>query len=482
MKDRRFIHPFWETHPFFAGLRIQYEAMERYYGQLLSHFPSLEKEHLLFYHQQLWASLCPANYPWLNPEVWERTLQTRGQNWIQSLANLAKSVDHHGFRMLLSDHTAWGVGQTLAVSEGVVLLRTPLFELLYYPSRRAKTLTPILMIPSWMNKFYVLDLQPENSLVGWLTAQGVPVLMISWINPQKNLGVGLQAYIQAVLRAFALTVRLFVCSPHVLGYCAGGILATYMAAYLGCKSGPQPKSLTTLNCLFNFSRLGSLRILVERWQDQSRHRKRPDILPGRLIRDLFLQLRPRDCLWPFLINHYYLGKKGCTLPIFYWNDDPMNVSSTLQEDCIAFFIRKNALLTQMPVMVDGVPLTTQSVDCPVFFLGCLMDHICPWEASYDGMRLFPGPCEFLLAKSGHIAGVINPPEANKYGYFSCGPKIEQGIDALQWKKKASFIPGSWWPYWLDWLKQYGAETDPFSPNPSLPCLGITPGTYVLQRS
>lgn len=477
-KDRRFDHPFWFFNPYFAGMREYYEMFVTNYAKGIEQCPHIDaqvKEKLTFYSKQALNALCPANFPFLNPLVFEEIARTNGKNLIDGLSNFLKSCDKGTFQIPLAEPNLYKLGKDIAATPGVVVARESLYELIYYPpaNEQKYNMTPILIVPSWINKFYILDLTEETSFINWCCQQGAPVFILSWINPRDPMNVGFYDYMKATVDAFHMIYNICSLTPHMLGYCVGGFLMSYATAYLAKTGKLLPTSLTYMASPFDFELMGDLKMYIQDFlvDDDCK------IIDGLLLRNMFINLRTKDLLWPSIIDHYYLGKNGSTLPIFYWNDDPMNVFADLHKDILQLFCKKNTIGNEEFLSLNGEKLDISNCCVPVFILGAIKDHIVPWQSCYAGTNQFKGPVKFVLAQSGHVGGIVNHPSAQKYGYYSDGIISSPEI----WLNTSNYFKGSWWPHWFKWLQSYSLICSDFSWETNLPSLGNAPGEYVHTR-
>jgi polyhydroxyalkanoate synthase len=426
-----------------------------------------------------------------------RSLDQGRQKWQDDMGALALD-----FCLKLTRPTAFKVGQNVASTPGKVVLRTPLLELIHYaPVKETVWGVPLLIVPPWINKFYIFDLQHHHSFVQWALAQGLNVFMISWANPEQGRGgdADFLAYLRnGVLAALQGVLSLTQsASAHLLGLCVGGNLALAASGYLKATGRQEVKTLTLLASILNPAYLGPLKEILfpsgvqflKTLADQKK------VLDGRLMALMFSLLRAQEMVWDPLIRRYFLGKDPFPLDFLFWNADPQNISPTLQLDFVELFLNQGAGFRGHPVTLGEATCDLMPGDVPRFTLGSLKDHIAPWKSCFPpGL----GPCDlFCLASAGHVAGVLSPPGSKKRGYWTTAvPPSSEGGGAKSWNpegsdpeawnpeawlKKATSVSGSWWPLWSQWIQKFSGPTVPATlpgSHPDFPSLQDAPGTYV----
>jgi len=416
-----------------------------------------------FYMHQMVDAAAPSNFWLTNPEVLRATFESGGENLVKGLENLLGDLErgHGQLRISMSDPDSFKVGGNLAMTPGKVIFQNDLMQLIQYAPLTGKVKrAPLLIIPPWINKYYILDLREKNSFIRYLIEQGHTVFCISWVNPDQRfaktdfedyMSDGALTALREVKRASGAD------SINILGYCIGGTLLAMVLAYL--KAAPQkdlPKitSATFLVALTDFSEPGDLGVFIDEGQIAALEATMAEkgYLEAGAMSTTFNLLRANDLIWSFVINNYLLGKEPFPFDILYWNSDSTNLPAAMH----SFYLRKlymeNKLVEPGGVTMKGQPLDLRTIDTPTFLLSTQDDHIAPWRSTYAATQLYKGPVTFVLAGSGHIAGIVNPPGANKYCYWTndqCPP------DADDWFKNARRRHGSWWPHWVKWLDQYG---------------------------
>lgn len=438
-----------------------------------------------FFLKQYIAMMSPKNFPFLNPEVLKETIDSHGENLKKGLEMLLSDLKQGSIST--NDRTHYKVGENLAITPGKVVYRNKIIELIQYePTTKTVFATPVIFVPPWINKFYILDLTPENSFVKWAVEHGITVFMISWVNPDKSYrDIGFEDYIYEGLLAALDVIYNITKSPsvHALGYCVGGTLIAACLAYLAdARRKIQPKikidSATLLTTLLDFQHAGDMAIfMAENYLDAIKVQMgEKGILDGRVMYNTFSALKANDMIWRYFINSYMLGKKPGPHGILYWNSDPTNLTEAMQLFLSRDLYRDNLLKTGT-LKLFGIPININEINTPIYMISMKKDHLVPWVAAFDGMKLFKkNIVKFVVGGSGHVAGVVNPPAKHKYCYWVNDAVVET---AQEWLETATEIAGSWWDNWLSWLTPRLGE--------QIPAREITdflydaPGKYVLDK-
>lgn len=436
-----------------------------------------------FFLKQYIDLMSPNNFPFLNPDFWRETLNTGGKN-IETGLNMLINDMQSGV-ITTNDRSKFKVGENLAVTPGKVIFRNDLIELIQYePTTKKVFAKPILFVPPWINKFYILDLGPELSFVKWAVDNGFTVFMISWVNPKKeHRDKGFENYIfegliASIDKIYEITNQK---SLHTFGYCVGGTLISTLLAYLAnplCKKRPKMKieTATLLTTLLDFEKAGDLAIFMadnylEAIGAQLRER---GYLDGQIMFNTFSALKPKDMIWRYFINSYMLGKKPIAHEILFWNSDPTNLTQAMQTFLSKDLYRDNLLKTGT-LKIFGVPIDLRSITTPIYMISMMKDHLVPWKATFDGIKLFKGSVRFVLGGSGHVAGAINPPSRHKYCYWT---NENINTTAEEWFENAAKFAGSWWEDWLEWIKPIMGEL--IFPKPITNYIDKAPGKYVKE--
>jgi polyhydroxyalkanoate synthase len=491
--DRRFRHAGWEENPAFDVIKQAYLLTSRAWVDLVKDFDDLDERtqrKLAFSVSQMADALSPSNFALTNPEVLQAMADTGGRNLIDGLKNLMTDLaDSDGsLDIKTTDHEAFEVGGNLAITPGKVVYQNDLMQLIQYtPSTEQVHRTPMLVMPPWMNKYYIMDLRPGNSMVEWLVDQGHTVFMVSWVNPDERLAdKGFDDYmLEGPIAALdAIHEATGERRVNVTGYCLGGILLSAVSAWLKSKGDDRIKSATYLTTMVDFCDTGEISLFIDEQGIESLENRINErgFLDGKLVDVTFRTLRANDLVWSFFVNSYLLGKSPKPFDILYWNADSTNMPAATH----TFFMRNmylhNRLREPGGITLAGVPIDVSRVDTPSYVLSTKEDHITPWKTGYASAKLFAGPVTFVLGASGHIAGVVNPPEKQKYGYWT-NDNAALPVDADAWLESAAEHPGSWWPHWMTWLGPYAGELVPARTpgDGKLTPIEDAPGSYVKVR-
>ena len=491
--DRRFRHAGWDDNPAFDVIKQAYLLTSRAWVDLVKDFDDLDERtqrKLAFSVSQMADALSPSNFALTNPEVLQATAETGGRNLVDGLTNLMSDLaDGDGsLDIKTTDHEAFEIGRNLAITPGKVVYQNDLMQLIQYAPRTEQVhRTPMLILPPWMNKFYIMDLRPGNSMVEWLVDQGHTVFMVSWVNPDEQLAdKGFEDYmLEGPIAALdAIQDATGERRVNVTGYCLGGILLSATSAWLKARGDDRIKSATYLTTMVDFCDTGEVSLFIDEQGLDSleSHINERGFLDGKLVDVTFRTLRANDLVWSFFVNSYLLGKSPKPFDILYWNADSTNMPAATH----TFFMRNmylhNRLREPGGITLAGTPIDVTRVDAPSYVLSTKEDHIAPWKTGYESARLFAGPVTFVLGASGHIAGVVNPPDRQKYGYWTNeGDGFPADPDA--WLEGADEHAGSWWPHWMRWLDAYTGELVPARTpgDGGLASIEDAPGSYVKVR-
>jgi polyhydroxyalkanoate synthase len=483
--DSRFSDPSWRENPFFDFVRRIYLAQSSWAENLAWNAPGLsetERRRAAFFIRQATAMMAPSNQLMGNPKALKALFDSDGASVQRGFQQLQADFDAGGGRISVtqSDPDAFELGKTLAVTPGEVVLRNPLIELIrYHPTTETVRQSPVLIFPPWINKYYVLDLTPANSLVAWLRDQGFTVYMVSWRSADNETrAYNWDDYVRLGGRAaLDFCAHEHQAPVNAAGYCVGGALLSIMAARLAEQGDKRLASISLLAAQTDFSEPGDLGLFIDDASIAGISQLIDDangVMPGEAMRDAFNLLRPEDLIWRYVEERYLLGEPAKPFDLLYWNSDQTNLPGPLHLASLKRLYLENAL-AKGTFTLEGKPVNLKAITTPVFIHAARKDHISPFASVYKGVKLFGGPVEFVLADSGHIAGVVNPPSANKYRYWtgSNHPPLSDN-----WLAYAKEHPGSWWPLWSDWLSQNaGAQVAP--PQPSIGARPA-PGDYVRE--
>lgn len=492
--DRRFKDPLWKDSFAFDFIRQSYLLTSSYLQKAVRDtegLPQREKDKLEFYTRQFVDAMAPSNFVMTNPEILKATIDSHGQNLINGLKNLVEDIErgHGELEISKTKYANFKVGENLATTAGSVIFENDLIQLIQYkPTTEKVYKTPLLIVPPWINKYYILDLRPDNSFIKWAVDEGHSVFCISWVNPDRKLAnKTFGSYVEEGLLA-ALDVVEDITgekSTNVIGYCIGGtMLATALAYMAATKQQKRVASASFITTLLDFRRAGDLSIFVDDAQLKLIDEKmeKTGVLEGSELRHTFSLLRANDLIWSFVVNNYLLGKEPFPFDLLYWNDDSTNMPAEMHRFYLRNMYRDNKLCRPNGISILGQPIDLSKVKVPSYFISTKEDHIAPWASTYEGMMLLGGEKTFVLAASGHVAGVVNPPSAKKYHYW-VNENIDDREHAETWFGKARQQEGSWWTHWADWLKSSSGNKVPARPigNKKYKPIEPAPGRYVMKK-
>ena len=507
--DRRFTDRAWTEHPIYDHIRQSYLLVSKFMLSTVRETEGLDAhtaQKADFYTRQFIDALAPTNFAMTNPEVVRRTVETGGENLVQGLENMLEDIERGRgrLRIRMTDLEKFKLGENVAVTAGKVVFENDLMQLIQYaPTTEAVRRRPLLIVPPWINKFYILDLRPKNSFIKWTVDRGHTVFVISWVNPDERLAEkrlddymleGPIAALDAVGKATGES------RVNAIGYCLGGTLLAATLAYLkatdatatattgvtndtppGTAEAPKIESATFFTTMVDFEEPGELGVFIDEDQlslvEESMREK--GYFDGARMAEAFNLLRANDLIWSFVVNNYLMGKDPFPFDLLYWNSDSTRMPRVMHSAYLREMYQHNRLREPGGIALDGVPIDLTGIDVPVYILSTREDHIAPWRSTYAATRLYRGPIRFVLAMSGHVAGVVNPPAANKYGYYTG----ELALTPDAWLEAATAHDGSWWPDWDVWVSAHdGGETAPREPGDGeLPVIEDAPGRYVKVR-
>lgn len=463
-KDRRFADPAWTHHPFYDLIRQSYLLTSDYMLRLADAVDGIDpkaKAKLRFATSGMLDALSPANFPLTNPTVVQKTIESGGENLVKGLKHMLADMEKG--QLSHTDGTQFELGLNIAATPGKVIHETPLYQLIHYAPSTAEVLeTPLIIFPPWINRFYILDLSPEKSFVKWAVDQGISVFLVSWKSADASMkDLVWDDYILKGQVDAIDTVRdlLKVKSVHTIGYCvAGTTLAATLALLAARGQADKVASATFFTAQVDFSQAGDLTLFIDDEQmklvDQL---STGGFLDGRYMAVTFNLLRGRDLIWNYVVNNYLLGQDYPPFDLLYWNGDTTNLPARWHKDYLTQLYRDNLLVVPGAISVDGTPIDLKAIQTPAYVQAGRDDHIAPLESVWKLTENLSGPVRFLLAGSGHIAGVINPPAANKYQYWVADEAQPTLEDFLAVAKETK---GSWWPDWRAWIEQGDSRTVP----------------------
>lgn len=489
--DRRFKDKEWQENQIFAFIKQSYLLTANWLQNTVANVEGLDaqsRRRIQFYTKQFADAFAPTNFVLTNPEVLRTTLRSNGENLVRGLNNLLEDLDRGQGQLAIRQSTdVFKVGENIATAPGKVIFRNSLIELLQYaPSTKEVYERPLLIFPPWINKFYILDLRPENSFIRWAVAQGYTVFVASWVNPDNRLArktfedymrEGIFAALDAVAQATGIR------DPNVIGYCIGGTLLTATLAYMADKGDDRVHSATFFAAQADFSEAGDLQIFIDDVQLEALEQQMEasgGVLEGNRMATTFNMLRANDLIWSFVVNNYLLGRDPVPFDLLYWNSDTTRMPEATHLFYLRKFYKENALAKGM-LELGGAKLDLAKIKVPIYLQSAKEDHIAPYRSVYKTTQLVKGPVRFILAGSGHIAGVINPPAAKKYQHWT-NEKLPAKVE--DWLAGATEHPGSWWTDWDKWLAPLSGKKIPARKpgDGKLKPLGDAPGTYVKIKS
>ncbi len=492
--DKRFKDKDWQENQVFDFIKQSYLLTANWMQDTVAKVEGVDddtRKRVNFYTKQFADAIAPTNFILTNPEVLRTTLQSNGENLVKGLDNLLEDLERgKGQLSIRQSADAFRIGENIATTPGKVVFRNELLELLQFtPTTEQVYERPLLIFPPWINKFYIMDLRPENSFIKWLVAQGYTVFVASWVNPDRRLAKktfedymreGIFAALDAVEQATGVR------DPNVVGYCIGGTLLTATLGYMAATDDHRVNAATFWAAQADFSEAGDLTVFVDEAQLESMKQQMEaagGVLEGSKMATTFNMLRANDLIWSFVINNYMLGKQPMPFDLLYWNSD----TTRMPEATHLFYLRecyKDNNLAQGKMVLGGKKIDLTKVTIPVYLQSAKEDHIAPYRSIFKTTKLFKGPIKFILAGSGHIAGVINAPVAKKYQYWT-NDKYDGDLKPYpkkveDWIAGAKEQPGSWWPDWDAWLsKQSGKKIPARKPGDGkLKVIGDAPGSYV----
>ncbi len=486
--DRRFKAAEWDDNFLFDYIKQSYLLTARWMQSTVGEIDGLDEKtarKVEFYTRQFADSMAPSNFVATNPEVLRETIESRGENLVRGLDNLLDDLENSSgqLRIRMTDPDAFSLGENIAVTPGAVVYQNDLIQLIQYAPATEKTRSrPLLIVPPWINKYYILDLQPKNSFIKWAVERGYTVFVISWANPETALAAktfedymleGPLAALDAIERATGEA------EATAIGYCLGGTLLACTLGYMAATGDDRIKAATYLASMIDFSEPGDLGVFVDEDQLEALEQRMSEkgYLEGSAMANTFNMLRANDLIWAFVVNNYLLGKEPFPFDLLYWNSDTTRMPAAMH----SFYLRKmyieNKLIEPGGMTLAGQPIDLGRIETPTYILSTREDHISPWKSTYAASQLYGGPVRFVLAASGHIAGVINPPQADKYSHWKNAknpPTPEAWLDGA--KQEA----GSWWHDWDKWNARKSGKKIP-ARNPGdgkLKPIEAAPGSYV----
>ncbi|GAB3247944.1 PHA/PHB synthase family protein [Chitinimonas naiadis] len=493
--DKRFKDELWTSNQVFGFVKQAYLLAARHIQDTVAELDGLDKptsQRVQFYTRQFVDAMAPTNFLATNPAALKATVESGGENLIKGFAHLLEDLERNDGRLMprMTDPGAFKLGDNIALTPGAVIYQNELMQLIQYaPATDKVHQTPLLIVPPWINKFYILDLKPKNSLIKWLVEQGHTVFVISWVNPtEQHRDKHFENYMQEGILAAMTAIEAATGEPvvNVAGYCIGGTLLAATLAYLAAakdkSASKRIASASFFTTMIDFSDPGELGVFIDELQLQSldAYMDEKGYLEGHQMAGVFNMLRENDLIWNFVVNNYLLGREPMPFDLLYWNCDATRMPAAMHR----FYLRKmyleNVLKDPGGIELAGVPIDVRNIKTPAYFISAREDHIAPWQSTYAGACLLAGPVRFVLGGSGHIAGIVNPPSAGKYGYAS---NTQLPPSARTWLSGSTAHEGSWWQDWSAWLQPFnGKRVAARVPGKGkLAALEPAPGSYVQAK-
>lgn len=494
--DRRFKDDEWQQNMIFDYIKQSYLLASRW---MLTNVRSVEgeldkptAEKVDFYTRQFIDALAPTNFPLTNPEVIRKTIETNGQNLVKGLQNLLTDLERGGGKFVkikTTDVSAFEVGKNIAATEGAVVFRNRMFELIQYTPKTPKVhARPLVILPPWINKFYILDMRPENSFIRYAVEEcGLTVFVVSWKNPDASYrDVGFDTYmkegaLEAVAQALAITGEKDV---NMIGYCIGGTMLAATLAYMVRKKDKRVHSATFFTTLMDFTEAGELGVFIDEEQVEALEERMQErgYLEGSEMAQTFSMLRANDMVWSFVVNNYLLGQDPFPFDLLYWNEDSTRMPYAMHSFYLRNMYLENNLAKPDKLTLLGEKIDIHQIETPIYMVSAKGDHITPWTSCFRPLPSLKSDVRFILGNSGHVAGVVNPPAKAK-GYYWAGA-VKAGETADTWLAKQKQTDGSWWPDWKAWIKgNSGAEVAARKPGgPKNPVIEAAPGSYVREKA
>ncbi len=492
--DNRFKGAEWHDNLVFDFIKQSYLVTARHLLELTDQVGGLSPEgrkKVRFYTRQYIDALSPANFALTNPEVLRETARTQGQNLLKGYNNLLRDIDegHGRLHIRMSDTNAFEPGRNVAATPGKVIFQNELIQLLQFaPATQTQFRRPLLIIPPWINKYYILDLRQSNSFIKWASEQGHTVFVISWVNPDARLAEkDFEDYLtEGALAALDATCRQSGCDEvNLIGYCLGGTLLGSLLGYNAVKKDRRIVSATFFVALLDFSIPGDLGVFIDEQQVTHLEERMAErgYLEGSEMATTFNMLRSNDLIWSFVVNNYLMGRDPAPFDLLYWNSDSTRMPYRMHSFYLRNMYMKNLLREPGGITLDGVPIDIGKTRVPAYFISTIEDHIAPWQSTYLGATRLGGPVRFVLGGSGHIAGIVNPPAANKYGYWTHEADTLPATPQA-WQAAATQHAGSWWSDWQQWISALNGAARVPARDPAagvLQPIEDAPGSFVKFR-
>jgi polyhydroxyalkanoate synthase subunit PhaC len=487
--DARFKDEDWSSNFVFDYIKQSYLIAARHIQHAVAQVDDLSPESekkVAFFTRQAVDALAPSNFVMTNPQVLRETVKSGGQNLVRGLNNLLNDLEkgQGELRISMTDESAFKLGKNIATTPGKVVFQNDLMQLIQYqPGSATVYKRPLVIVPPWINKYYILDLREKNSFIRWAVEQGHTVFVVSWVNPDARLAQkGFDDYMREgpLVALDAVEQATGEREVNFIGYCLGGTLLGATLAYLAASKQQRVKCATFFVSLLDFSQPGELGVFIDEEQVANLEKKMNErgYLEGSEMAGTFNLLRANDLVWSFVVNNYLLGKDPFPFDLLYWNADSTRMPARMHSFYLRNMYIRNLLGVPGGITLAGVPIDLSKVKLPAYFISTVEDHIAPWKTTYKGARYLGGPVRFVLGGSGHIAGIVNPPAAKKYHYWT-NDQLPETPD--EWFAGASQQPGSWWEDWQRWIDAQNADTEKVPARSPGKALEDAPGSYAMLR-
>ncbi len=487
-RDRRFKDDAWRENEVFDFIRQSYLLSARFFQNVVTGVEGLDPkaaQKVDFYTRQFVDAMSPSNFLLTNPEVLRKTAETGGENLLKGLSHLLADLERGKgqLRIRMTDDSKFRIGENIAVTPGKVVYQNDLMQLVQYaPATETVLKRPLVIFPPWINKFYILDLRPRNSFVRWAVEQGHTVFMVSWVNPDEQLAQkGFDDYMkEGIYDALdAIEKATGEREVNAIGYCLGGTLLATTLAHMAAIGDDRVKTATYFVTMTDFEEAGELGVFIDEEQLKALEEKmsRRGFLEGAEMASTFNMLRANDLIWSFVVNNYLLGQEPFPFDLLYWNDDSTRMPARMHSFYLRRMYQQNDLVKPGGIELLGEPIDLRRITVPSYLISTREDHIAPWKSTYRATQIYQGPVRFVLAASGHIAGVVNPPDSGKYSHW-----INESLppDPEAWFRGATELAGSWWPDWHRWVSAHGPDRVParIPGGGRLNAIEDAPGSYV----
>jgi polyhydroxyalkanoate synthase len=489
--DHRFNDRLWQENEVFDFIKQSYLLTARWIQAVVGNVDGLDGQtarKVDFYTRQFIDAMAPSNFVATNPEVLRATIESGGENLLRGLRHLLEDIERGKGKLSIrmTDFDAFRLGENIASTPGKVVFRNDLIELLQFvPTTETVHTVPLMIVPPWINKYYILDLRPKNSFIRWAVAQGHTVFVLSWVNPDASMSNktfedymvhGPLAALEQIQKATGER------RINAIGYCLGGTLLAATLAYMAAHDDDRVASATFFTTMTDFAEAGELSVFIDEVQLRylEERMQQQGYLDGSEMANTFNLMRANDLIWSFVVNNYLLGRDPFPFDLLYWNSDSTRMPAAMHSFYLRKMYQENLLVVPGGISLNGTPLDLRKIKTPACLISAREDHIAPWKSTYLATQLYSGPVTFVLAASGHTAGVINPPAANKYCYWT---NAKTPKDAEMWLDGAEERQGSWWPEWNSWLAKLAGDQVParIPGTGGLEALGDAPGSYARIR-